>query len=166
MHKYHAVVLISEARVKSDPVFLWSRKTKNRFAKFTIELRSPMPWEKIKDLPPEQRGDVYLDCMAFETKNGPGRYVLENIRKDAIISGMAILKSGHKPVKNEGDEYRANWVYGDYIYLNVRDIRMDRCMPKDKPKSPYKEDVKYSPYYRTVSESQAVTDDDIIFNID
>lgn len=163
---YHAVVLINGAIVKSDPIFLWSKKTKNRFAKFTIELRSAMPWDKIKNLPPEQRGDVYLDCLAFENKrNAPGKYILENIRKGAVISGVAVIKSGHKPVKKEGDEYRANWVYGDYIYLNIRDIKIDREAPIEKTKSPYKENVKYSPYYRPVSENQTVSDEDIVFNI-
>lgn len=163
---YHAVILINGAIVKSNPIFLWSKKTKNRFAKFTIELRSAMPWDKIKDLPPDKRGDVYLDCLAFENKrDAPGRYILDNIRAGAVISGIAVIKSGHKPVKKEGDEYRANWVYGDYIYLNIRDIKIDRDAPAEKIRSPYKDEVKFSPYYRDISENQTVNDEDIVFNI-
>lgn len=164
-NKYHAVVLIKGAKVMSDPVFLQSKRTKNRFAKFTIELESPLPWIKRRELPPEKRGDVFVDCLAFENKkDAPGAFILQNIRKGAIISGVAIMKSGHKPVKNEGDEYRANWVYGDYIYLNIYDVKIDREAPLDRPESPYKKDVQFSPYYNSPSKEQ-VADEDIIFNL-
>lgn len=164
-NKYHAVVLINGAKVVSDPVFLQSKRTKNSFAKFTIELESPLPWIKKKDLPSEKRGDVFVDCLAFENKkDAPGAFVLQNIRKGAIISGVAIMKSGHKPVKNEGDEYRANWVYGDYIYLNIYDVKIDREAPPDKPNSPYKNDIGLSPYYKSPAKEQ-VADEDIIFNL-
>lgn len=163
--KYHAVVLINGAKVVSDPVFLQSKRTKNRFAKFTIELESPLPWIMKRDLPQEKRGDVFIDCLAFENKkDAPGAFVLLNIRKGAIISGVAIMKSGHKPVKNEGDEYRANWVYGDYIYLNIYDVKIDREPPPNRPDSPYKKDVGFSPYYKSPTKEQ-VADEDIIFNL-
>lgn len=163
-NKYHAVVLIKGAKVVSDPVFLQSKRTKNRFAKFTIELESPLPWIMKKDLPSEKRGDVFVDCLAFENKkDAPGAFVLQNIRKGAIISGVAIMKSGHKPVKNEGDEYRANWVYGDYIYLNIYDVKIDREALLDRPNSPYKNDVGFSPYYKFPAKEE-VADEDIIFN--
>lgn len=166
LRRYHNVVLVERAIVKSDPVFLQSKKTKNRFAKFTIELDSPLPWEKKRELPPEKRGDVFVDCLAFENKkNMPGAFVLENIRKGALISGVAIMKSGRKPVKHEGDEYRANWVYGDYIYLSIHGVKIDCEPPAEKPVSPYKKDVRFSPYYQKTSEKQTVTDEDIIFNI-
>lgn len=164
-NKYHAVVLINGAKVVSDPVFLQSKRTKNRFAKFTIELESPLPWIMKKDLPSEKRGDVFVDCLAFENKkDAPGAFVLQNIRKGAIISGVAIMKSGHKPVKNEGDEYRANWVYGDYIYLNIYDVKIDREASPDKPNSPYKNGIGFSPYYKFPAKEQ-VADEDIIFNL-
>lgn len=164
-NKYHAVVLIKGAKVVSDPVFLQSKRTTNKFAKFTIEFESPIPWIMKKDLPSEQRGDVFVDCLAFENKkDAPGAFVLQNIRKGAIISCVAIMKSGHKPVKNEGDEYRANWVYGDYIYLNIYDVKIDREAPPDKPNSPYKNDIGFSPYYKSPTKEQ-VADEDIIFNL-
>lgn len=166
MGKYHDVLLFKNALVKSDPIFLSSKKTKNRFAKCTVEFESPLPWIMRQGKKPEECGDVYIDSMTFENKrNIPGAFMLEKIQKGALISGIAILKSGHKPVRNEGDEYRANWVYGDYVYTCIYEVKLEREAPKESTTSPYKEDDKYSSYYHSIPESQKVSDEDIRFDL-
>lgn len=164
LRKYHNSTLFWNALVKSDPIYLTSKKTKNRFAKCTVEFESPLPWVMRKDKKPEECGDVYIDTMTFKKRGAPGVFVLESVQKGARISGIAILKSGRKPVRHEGDEYRANWVYGDYVYVNVYEVRLDRAAVEEI-KSPYKEQNNYSAYNRPISSGQTVTDDDIIFNM-
>lgn len=166
LKRYHNVLLVREAFVKSDPVFLHSKKTGNSFAKFTIELESPIPWEKKRQMKQEERGDVYIDTFAFENKkNSPGGFILKNIRKGCLISGIAVLRSGKKPVKHESDQYRANWVYGDYVYINIRDVKIDREAPEYRKSSPYKGDDKVLPYYRDYSDYYNVSDEDIRFDL-
>lgn len=166
LKKYRNVILINRAIVKSNPVFLQSKKTGNRFAKFTADFESPLPWSRRIGIPPDKCGDVYTDCFAFENKKGsPGGFILENIRKGCLISGFAVMKSGKKPVKKENDQYRANWVYGDYIYLNLRDVIVDREAPAEKRQNPYGDYSPSSPYYRDYSDYQKVDDDEIKFNI-
>lgn len=169
LKRSHNVLIFYDAIVKSDPVFLQSKKTGNNFAKFTAMLRSALPWEQAKLLPPEQRGNVYVDCLAFEGKrNAPGEFILTNIRKGCFISGFAVLRSGRKPVKHENDEFRANWVYGDYIYANIKEVKITK-EAEEKKRNPYKDKKYFSDYprfdKRVKSFDQYVTDDDLIFDI-
>lgn len=166
LRKYHNVLLLYGAIVKSDPVFLKSKKTGNSFAKFTIELESPVPWIQKKELPLEQRGDVYVDCFAFENKkDSPGEFILNNIKKGCIISGIAILKSGKKPVKEKGDEYRSNWVYGDYVYMGIQSVKVDREATYVRKESPYKGRGPIYPYYDSFADYKSISEDDIKFNL-
>lgn len=166
LKRYHHIMLVDKAEVKSDPVYLSSKRTGNSFCKFTVKLESPMPWHKKRELPIEQRGDVFIDCFAFESKkNSPGGFILDNIRKGALISGIAILRSGKKPVKHENDEYRANWVYGDYVYINIKDIKVDREAREKRTPNPYSGQSAFSPFYQDYSRYEEVSDDDIRFDI-
>lgn len=165
LKKYHQVVLFDGAIVKTDPIFLYSNKTKNRFVKCTLEFMSPLSWIKRRDKPKEEWGDVYIDSMSFEEKNAPGGFVLENIRRGAVISGFAVMKSGQKPVISETEGYRVNWIYGDYIYINIYDLRIDKYIEPGKRESPYKKPARYSPYKKMIADNQQVSDDDIVFNI-
>lgn len=164
LSKYHQVVLFEDAIVKTDPVFLVSEAIKKSYIKFTLDFMSPLPWFKRKDLPESRWGDVYMDCMVYDKKNAPGGFVLENIRRGAVISGFAVLKPGEKPMKKEGEGYRSNWVYGDYTFIVIYDVRIERPADPPKKKSPYKSEIEYSPYYKELSDGQTVSDEDIIFN--
>lgn len=166
LKKYHNVLLFRGAIVKSDPVFLHSKQTGNDFAKFTVMFDSPFPWRKKKFIEHEKRGDVYVDCFAYENKRkSPGDFILQNICKGAVISGCAVLKSGRKPVKGENDEYRANWVYGDYVYINVFEVTVDRIIPMRGSNNPYNDVKSFSPYYSNYGKSSEIKDDEIIFNL-
>lgn len=168
LKKNHNVLIFHEAIVKSNPVFLQSKQTGNNFAKFTAMLRSALPWEKAKNFSPEQRGNVYVDCLAFEGKrNSPGGFILQNLRKGCYVSGYAVMRSGRKPVKHENDAFRSNWVYGDYLYANIKDIKIDR-EPKERKENPYNGSEFFigDPRFNSQkSLDQYVTDDDLIFDI-
>lgn len=167
LKRYHNVAFFYEAKVKSNPTFLNSDTTGNAFAKFTLMFRSPLPFEKRKA--EKNNGDVYIDCMAFENKkNSPGGFILQNLKKGCLVSGISVLRSGQKPVKHENDEFRANWVYGDYLYINIREIKIDK-EAKEERFNPYKDRKFFSdnPDFCRYNKSkdQYVTDDDLIFDI-
>lgn len=165
-----------EGIVRSEPIFCSSAKTGNSFAKFTIRNDPKYTWYVIKKLresneTDERRwGQVYIDCFAAVYKNGesPGKYALENVHKGDIIKASGVIRSGRKPVKEEGDRFRANWVYGDYLYVNVKKLEVTK-KAKERENKRYKDKKFFSDYpnfhNNIKSLDQYVSDDDLIFDI-
>lgn len=165
-----------EGVVKSEPILCSSKQTGNSFVKFTIRNDPKYTWYVIKKLKEcnetnERRwGQVYIDCFAHLYKNGesPGKYVLENVHKYDTIKASGAIRSGRKPVKEEGDQFRANWVYGDYLYVNVKQIEVTKKGIQKKT-SRYEDKKFFSDYpnfhNQIKSFDQYVTDDDLIFDI-
>ncbi len=163
-------------RVKTEPIFLTSKSTGNSFVKFTVCIDGDMPYAAQKELEAKGEksesnwGQVYIDCLSFVSnrKNKPGGYVLANVHRGDIISAKGRICSGRKPVKEENDQYRANWVYGDYLYARIETIQVI-LRNKYKTQNPYNNDdtekkkIKY--HNQVKSADQYVDEDDLKFNI-
>lgn len=138
-------------RVRSSPVFLESQKTGNKFVKFTISISSDMPWgarkkiiERENGVPEDNFGETFVDCMVFPDKyeRTPANYILEKVKVGDIVSGAGRICSGKRPKGEEGSRYRPNWVYGDYLYCRVYELRIER----------YADQKKWNPYGRQLKE--------------
>lgn len=140
-------------RVRSGPVFLGSKKTGNKFVKFTISISNDIPWSVRKKIIEERGtsqdsdfGEVFIDCMAFQDKyeRTPSNYILEKVKIGDIVSGTGRICSGKKPVFSEEEGYRPDWVYGDYLYCKVFELRIER----------YADPKKWNPYGRQIKKMQ------------
>lgn len=165
--------------VRSDPIYLEPRDKKFKndgFVKFTIRNDSDVPWVMKKDLPPERRGDVYFDCLASCEKGmRTGKYALKNVHRGDTVAITGRIVAGKKPIRDETEGYRSNWVYGDYIYISVQRIELIRTeKERFKNASPYNENTKslsradqQKNYKRNriISASEEVSDEDITFNL-
>ena len=116
-----------EGSVRSEPILCSSKKTGNSFVKFTIRNDPTLNWWKMQRIKERwaqgerNYGQAYIDCFVTYRgrENNLGKYALENVHKGCLIRACGSIRSGRKPIKEEGDPYRAIWVYGDYLYVNI-----------------------------------------------
>lgn len=171
-----------EGLVKTNPIMLYSKKTGNTFVKFTVRNDPDNARFLIKKIKSEGRvgdgpinyGQSYIDCfLEYKEKDGnTAKYALENVHKGDVIKAVGAIRSGRKPVKEEGDKFRANWVYGDYLYVNVKKIEVIK-KAEERKVNPYRENSEFekSRYYgryrynQVKSYDQYVSDDELIFDI-
>lgn len=170
-----------EGLVRTSPILLNSQRTGDTFVKFTIRNDPDHAKFIVQKIYREGRdkegplnyGQVYIDCLLrYKDKNGNvARYALENVHKGDVIRAVGAIRSGKKPVKEEGDQFRANWVYGDYLFVKVKQLEIIK-RAEERRKNPYSREREYKgpnyewSYYKGVkSADQYVSDDDIIFDI-
>lgn len=164
-----------EGSVRSEPVLLTAQRNGQQFVKFTIRNDPDFKWfiiqriKRNKETGEKHYGEVYLDCFCilYETKDSPGKYAIENVHKGDTIKAVGKLRSGRRPVKEKTDQFRANWVYGDYLYVNIKELEVTKKAPP-KTENPYKKTY-FSDYpsfpNQMKSADQYVSDDDLIFDI-
>lgn len=158
--------------VKSDPVYIESEKEMYKdkgFCKFTIVNESDIPWRIKKDLPKERRGDVYIDCLA-STHRGikPGNYALEHVHSGDVVSIVGRIVASKHRVKEPGEGLRLDWVYGDYLCINVDEVRIERTKAERsrRIKSSYSENVYVLEDKEDKSEERnEIKDEELTFNL-